>query len=157
MWTENVVFTLTFFVSFWSVGLNEELPKVINFDVKPGGKPQIFEESWGEFICTFAYSCQGGTKESWVMTLEKSSDKTSLSCSVERPSATSYLFFEKFNLHISGGKVTSGEAFGNGKVPLRPGELEVNTQKNEVKHVDGKFQSQLTKVAVHATLGKSEL
>ncbi|XP_006815897.1 myeloid-derived growth factor-like [Saccoglossus kowalevskii] len=127
------------------------------FDVKPGGETITVEHSMGSFSCAFTYVSHGGTNEGWVMTISANPEKTSFTCTVERPGGRSYLFFQLFNLKIKGAKIEEAEAFGDADEPLRAEEYVVNKKKNAVSYKEGMFRSHLTKIMVLALGPKTEL
>ncbi|CAH1797105.1 unnamed protein product [Owenia fusiformis] len=131
--------------------------QVVNFDVKPGGHTQSFDQTVGDFNCKFTYACQGGTKEEWVFAISHDDDESHWSCSVERPGGTSYLFFEHFKLEISGANIHGVEAYGKEDTPLEPNEFKINKKKNLVKEKADKFKSQLAHLKAFAHRGKQEL
>ncbi|XP_077989383.1 myeloid-derived growth factor-like [Glandiceps talaboti] len=127
-----------------------------HFDVKPGGQVITVQQKMDSFSCIFTYAAQGGTHEEWVMTISGSPDKSSYSCTVERPGGRSYLFFQQFKLKIKGAKLEEAAAFGDADTPLRPEEFSI--VKNTVKYNEEKFRSQLTKIMVFGlTSKKTEL
>ncbi|KAK2154251.1 hypothetical protein LSH36_273g03098 [Paralvinella palmiformis] len=111
------------------------------FDVKPGGTEHQFEHKAFGITCKFTYVCQGGTNEEWTHDMEK--DGKIVSCSIERPGGSSYLFFQQFKVEVIGGKLVEGKAIGNGR-DLNPDEY--ITENNSIHHVEGKFGSQLSAI-----------
>ncbi|GAB1606570.1 myeloid-derived growth factor-like [Argonauta hians] len=124
------------------------------FDVKPGGQVNDYVKEWNGFKCKFTYVCQGGTKEEWMITMK--STKKSFICSVYRPSGSSYLFFQEFNLQIQGAQLQEVTAFGNSNA-LQSVEYKVDNTQNSVSSVAGKFKSELTKIVAKGQKKKKEL
>ena len=59
----------------------------------------------GLFQCSFTYVAQGGTNEEWEMTIGVNADKSAYSCNIARPSGTTYLFFESYEIKVEGGSI----------------------------------------------------
>ena len=59
----------------------------------------------GPFQCSFTYVAQGGTNEEWEMTIGVNADKSAYSCNIARPSGTTYLFFESYEIKVEGGSI----------------------------------------------------
>ncbi|XP_014776918.1 myeloid-derived growth factor [Octopus bimaculoides] len=136
---------------FVSVVLSDE--ESTQFDVKPGGQVNDYVKEWKGFQCKFTYVCQGGTKEEWMITLKRK--KKSFSCTVYRPSGSSYLFFQEFNLQIQGAQIQEANAFGNSNA-LSADEYKIDKSQNSVSQVAGKFKSELTKLEVKGSLQKKK-
>lgn len=126
-------------------------------DVRPLGKKITEEKDLEGWKCSFTYQAEGGTDEEWLMKLEVDETKTSFLCSVERESGMSYLFFESFQMSITGGSVVDGTVLGQQGQQLGSDEYKVDTQRNTVRSVEGKFKSQLDKVELFARKQKEEL
>ncbi|KAK6179328.1 hypothetical protein SNE40_011715 [Patella caerulea] len=138
--------------------MSEDKIQVSEFDVIPGGSLLSHEKEWNGFVCKFSYTCQGGTKEQWLMGLSLNKDQTKFQCSVERPGGGgSYLFFQSFKLEISGADVKEGEAAGSSNAPLKPSEYVVDLKENMIADVPGKFASHLERVTLYSEKGRSEL
>ncbi|XP_048733149.1 myeloid-derived growth factor-like [Ostrea edulis] len=136
--------------------MNEDQIQVANFNVKPGGALLSFEKDWDGITCKFSYQAQGGTNEEWTMGMVKSEDGRDFSCSVERPSGHSYLFFQAFKMEVTGIPTVEGEVYGPDMTPLKSEEYKFDKAANQITET-GKFHSQLDKVVLYARRGKSEL
>lgn len=143
-------------VSVMCFEMDEDQIQVANFDVKPGGALLSFEKEWDGVTCKFSYQCQGGTNEEWTMGMVRSQDGRDFSCSVERPSGQSYLFFQAFKMEITGIPTAEGEVYGPEMTPLKQEEYKFDKASNTITET-GKFHSQLDKVVLYARRGKSEL
>ncbi|XP_070543614.1 myeloid-derived growth factor-like isoform X1 [Ptychodera flava] len=151
-WLELVLMVLTIISLVIVHSTDHEGDDIIEefFDVKPGGKLITVNKEMDKFSCGFTYAAQGGTHESWVMTISRSPDKSSYSCSVERPGGRSYLFFQQFKLKIKGAKLEEAAAFGDAESILRPEEYSIDKVKNKVTSNEDSFRSQLSKIMVFA-------
>lgn len=153
--SSNMGFTVN-----WSVGLTAlfmllicvsmilcDEVKSFDFDVKPGGARNHFEtEQWHGITCKFTYVCQGGTDEHWLISLRRDDD-FDYKCVIERPEGKppSYLFFQEFQVDVTGAKVENAEV--EGKKLLDTKEYIVDRANNKVKNSD-KFQSALNRVDI---------
>lgn len=120
-------------------------------DIKPGAGRQEANETLGEFVCTFGYKAQGGTKEEWSLSITANVAAKEWLCTVERPSGKSYLFFEEFKLGVSGARLHDVLLEKEPGVLLSEVEYTVNKKDNSVQDSPGKFNSQLSKVQIYAT------
>ena len=59
----------------------------------------------GGFTCSFTYIAQGGTNEEWEATVGVNEDKTAYSCTILRPSGTTYLYTENWKIELTGATV----------------------------------------------------
>ena len=133
--------------------------KVSQFDVKPGGVVHEYEmtlEGSAGFKCKFIFSCQGGTKENWEMTLSQDKSTNQMSCLIERPSGVSYLFFEQFRVEISGATIQDAQVHGDSSASLKQEEYKIDQSANAV-YQDKKFNNKLAGLMVIASTGKGEL
>ena len=63
----------------------------------------------GDFSCSFTYIAQGGTNEEWEVSVGSNEDGSGYSCTILRPSGTTYLYMENWTLEIGGATI---EHFG---------------------------------------------
>lgn len=120
-------------------------------DIRPGAGRQEVVGTLDKFVCKFHYKAQGGTNEQWSMSIAANAGTKEWLCTVERPSGSSYLFFEEFKLEITGAHLRRAVLAGAPDVVLPDVEYLVNKKENSVQHSPGKFKSQLVKVQVYAT------
>ncbi|KAK3098869.1 hypothetical protein FSP39_023844 [Pinctada imbricata] len=120
-------------------GSDDDDEKTYSFKVNPGGQLLHHEET-----------------RDWLMKISLNA-KGEYSCTVERPG--SYLFFQSFELKVTGAKSVEGYAFGQISNPLNPDEYSLDFDSKNVgtiKQVDGKFKSQLQMVYIKALQGTKE-
>ncbi|KAL4227404.1 hypothetical protein ACF0H5_012847 [Mactra antiquata] len=118
------------------------------FNVIPGGQTLSHTEKWGDLTCEFTYTCQGGTKEEWTMSITRDNEGNYL-CRVERhDEVSSYLFFQTFELKVGGGKILDGIIYGKDHQSVGADkEFIVHRSKNALSNSDH-FESKLHKVIV---------
>ncbi|KAM4052768.1 myeloid-derived growth factor [Anomaloglossus baeobatrachus] len=132
-----------------SAGSTEE------FDVMPGGLDHMYTRKQGDFSCSFHYAAQGGTNENWHMSIGVDEESRYFSCSIWRPLGTSYLYFTKFKVEISGGIIEYFEAYSQADKPLKKSEYVI--KKTIVSDVPGSFSSSLCKLTLTARSPHVEL
>ncbi|XP_061739145.1 myeloid-derived growth factor [Nerophis ophidion] len=155
----SLVFVLLLLTHFPSQALGEQT-KTTEFDVRPGGMVHTFTEYIGGYECTFSFAAQGGTNEKWLMSVGLSDEDKLLSCSVWRPTGTSYLFFTQFKMELKGTKIE----YANASSQARAGQSEVVLSAEEytvgesaVTHTEGKFKAQLAKLTAIGRTRHQEL
>ncbi|XP_052281572.1 myeloid-derived growth factor-like isoform X2 [Dreissena polymorpha] len=128
-----------------------------SFFVSPGGHTNSHVEKSSGFACEFTYACQGGTNEEWVMTMQED-EEHHFSCSVSRPehSPTSYLFFQHFEMAITGGHLKGAVVLGEKGKTCNEDEYVTDTEKNLVYSASG-FQSHLNSVFAVFTRHREDL
>merc|ERR1712189_101881 len=92
------------------------------FWVYPGGEEHTHTQSKGSFSCSFTYTANGGTNESWEMTLGVNTEGNAYSCTVGTPRGTTYLYFEDFEIKVDGATIEHTEIYGNENRRLPSGE-----------------------------------
>nr|XP_061832274.1 myeloid-derived growth factor-like isoform X1 [Nerophis lumbriciformis] len=114
----------------------------------------------GGYECSFSFAAQGGTNEKWLMSVGLSDEDKLLSCSVWRPTGTSYLFFTQFKMELKGTKIE----YANASSQARAGQKEVVLSAEEytigesaVTHTEGKFKAQLAKLTAIGRTRHQEL
>ncbi|XP_018428869.1 PREDICTED: myeloid-derived growth factor [Nanorana parkeri] len=133
----------------------EETSIIEEFDVKPGGVENAYTRTLGSFSCKFTYAAQGGTNEKWQMTIEMNEDKQYFFCTIWRPLGTSYLFFLKFKVEVTGGRIEFCEAYSQENKPLKKSEYDVTD--TAVSHRPDSFSASLYKISVVTKCDREEL
>ncbi|PIK37471.1 putative UPF0556 protein C19orf10-like [Apostichopus japonicus] len=127
------------------------------FKVQPGGEMHIVSRNLGPFECAFTYAAQGGTNEEWFFDLDADHDGKLYTCSIGRPSGSSYLVFTQFKVEINGANLKDVELYSSQGEKLGPEEYNLNKEEHTVSSVEGGFQSQLARIHVLAQGVKTEL
>uniref|UniRef100_A0A5K3FQC7 UPF0556 protein C19orf10 homolog n=1 Tax=Mesocestoides corti TaxID=53468 RepID=A0A5K3FQC7_MESCO len=124
--------------------------KIKEISVKPGGVTRTESIEGFGVVCTFEYSCQGGTGEGWHLSIVYSEKQDRYVCHVQRTgNSISYLFFQKFVMTVADpAAMTSGVAFDDKSKLLDPAEYFVDTKRNSISHVGGKFKGHLGHVSL---------
>lgn len=122
----------------------------ISINVKPNGRPNTVSVTLGDgpAVCSFTYQAVGGTNEDWMMDIQQ--DRNTVTCTIARPSGTSYLYFQSFSATLDG---LAGERLDVAEVWDDSGLLLVDdafvVDGNSIKQHKG-FKGLMTKL----TLGK---
>lgn len=87
------------------------------FSIKPNGKVSHEKASIGDVVCVFTYSAHGGTDELWKISIEKPAEE--YVCTIERPSQTSYLYFQSYSASVLGYAIENAEVFDNSGAVLQ--------------------------------------
>ncbi|KAK3602274.1 hypothetical protein CHS0354_022015 [Potamilus streckersoni] len=152
----NVVCAFFSTLCILSVYCADDLTDVDNFEVRPGGEKLEHKKEWDGFTCKFTYQCQGGTKENWVMSINRNSEKRKFVCTIERPDGMSYLFFQHFEASIEGADAVEIEVYGPHGKDLKSEEYTVDLMNRKVTE-GSKFSSQLDKIVIYALKPQEEL
>ena len=78
-------------------------------------------------------------------------------CTVERPNHRSYLFFTEFEMRIDGIQLTSYNINSLPDINMPPNEYTIDFTSGTIRHVQGLFNSQLSKVELQARKERGEL
>ncbi|XP_005096556.1 myeloid-derived growth factor [Aplysia californica] len=129
------------------------------FFVKPGAGKLSVQAEVKKYQCKFSYAAQGGTHEEWQLSLELLDGGTAVMCSIERGGSSSYLFFEEFEVELTGPMVSITEVdLKNSQRDNKALEAEeYKREKTSVSSVTGKFKNHLEKVAVYSPLSRDDL
>merc|ERR1712137_184463 len=73
------------------------------FTAKPD-VPGTWAETLDDVTCTFTYAVNGGSSEDWIIEVEKD-DRGDFMCLIGRPNPPTYLFFNSFEVKITGGDI----------------------------------------------------
>lgn len=123
-----------------------------SINIKPSG--QLTHEKIkleNNVICIFTYSAVGGTNEEWSMDLKQIKKKT-YTCTIERPGEqASYLYFKSFAASILDHTIDSAEVFDSKGALLQNEEFIIDEKGGSVRHKDGGFRSNLSKIVFTAT------
>nr|CUU97638.1 hypothetical transcript [Hymenolepis microstoma] len=95
--------------------------------IRPGGVARSESIKAFGIICKFDYTCQGGTDR--------------IACHIQRPTqSSSYLFFQKFALSVSGpAKIVAGAAYADHTKLMPKEEYILDLSKNEL-HASVEFE-----------------
>ena len=61
--------------------------------------------------CTFEYLANGGSSEEWVIEFAET-NRGDIVCTIARPSPPSYLYFNHFQVSVTGGEIASSDIEG---------------------------------------------
>ncbi|XP_045156838.1 myeloid-derived growth factor-like [Mercenaria mercenaria] len=124
------------------------------FDVEPGGEVKTFTAHVDGLKCEFSYACQGGTLEEWAMSINHEKDGH-YTCVVERPEGHphSYIFFEEFQLKVSGGAIREAFIYSSGDPPKPLGNDEYEIHKHHIENTDN-FKHGLN--GIHAVISRKK-
>ncbi|BFZ01715.1 hypothetical protein BsWGS_04754 [Bradybaena similaris] len=141
---------------FMSVFANDRTEDT--FYVKPGAGTLSVQAELNKYLCKFTYSAQGGTHESWALSLALLEGGSGVKCTVER-GIPSYLFFQDFKLELVGPVISIKEVDikASQRDKLSLGKEEYQLEKNAVSSVPGKFKNRLEKVEVTSSLSHDDL
>merc|ERR1712131_201361 len=92
---------------------------------------------------------------SMEMTIGVNADKSAYSCNIARPSGTTYLFFESYEIKVEGGSIEHFEVYGNEKRRLLSGEA--RTSGNSKLQAGNDFNHELASASVIVRSNKEEL
>ncbi|KAJ8029756.1 Myeloid-derived growth factor [Holothuria leucospilota] len=127
------------------------------FNVQPGGEVHLLSRYLGPFECSFTYAAQGGTNEQWFFDLEADHDGKLYTCSIGRPSGSSYLVFSQFKVELYGAELKDAEIFSSQRDKLSEDEYTLDKEQNLVSSNEGVFKNQLARIHVLAQGVKTEL